>query len=77
MKITDPAGVPTSFYPFVMDFHQFYELMMALGEGRSSMTSSDAETDSKPIIIIIIIILGTIRNHVRTIKNHVILIYGS
>ena len=28
--------------------------MVAQGEGRSPMTSSDAETDSKPIIIIII-----------------------
>ena len=27
--------------------------MVAQGEGRSPMTSSDAETDSKPIIIII------------------------
>ena len=29
--------------------------MMAQGDGRSPMTSSDAETDFKPIIIIIII----------------------
>jgi len=29
--------------------------MLAQGEGKSPMTSSDAETDSKPIIIIIII----------------------
>ena len=28
--------------------------MVAWGKGRSPMTSSDAETDSKPIIIIII-----------------------
>ena len=28
--------------------------MVAQGEGRSPMTSADAETDSKPIIIIII-----------------------
>ena len=31
--------------------------MVAQGEGRSPMTSSDAETVSKPIIIIIIIII--------------------
>ena len=55
MKITDPAGVPTSSYPFVPDCYQFYELMIARGEGRFPMTSSEAETDSKPIIIIIII----------------------
>jgi len=34
--------------------------MMAEGEGRSPMTSSDAETDFKPIIIIIIIIIVNI-----------------
>ena len=33
--------------------------MVAQGEGRSPMTSSDAETDSKPIIIIIIIIYSS------------------
>ena len=41
--------------PFVLDCHNYYKLMVAQGEGRSQMTSSDAETDSKPIIIIIII----------------------
>ena len=42
-------------FPFVLDYHQYYELMVAQGEGRCPMTSSDAETDSKPIIIIIIV----------------------
>ena len=46
---------PPSPFPFVLDFHNYYELMVAQGEVRSPMTSSDAETDSKPIIIIIII----------------------
>ena len=55
MEITDPASVPTFSFPFVLDCHQFYELMVAQGEGRSSMTSSDTETDSKPIIIIILL----------------------
>ena len=54
MEITDPAFAPTFSFPFVLDCHQFYELMVAQGEGRSPMTSSDAETDSKPIIIIFI-----------------------
>ena len=54
MEITDSACVPTFFFfPFVLDCHNYYELMVAKGEGRSPMTSSDAETDSKPIIIII------------------------
>ena len=55
MEITDSACVPTFSFPFVLDCHQYYELMVAQGEGRSPMTSSDAETDSKTIIIIIII----------------------
>ena len=41
--------------PYVLDCHNYYELMVAQSEGRSPMTSSDAGTDSKPIIIIIII----------------------
>ena len=53
MEITDSACVPTFSFPFALDCHQYYELMVAQGEGRSPMTSSDAETDSKPIIIII------------------------
>ena len=55
MEITDSACVPTFSFPFVLDCHQYYELMVAQGEGRSPMTSLDAETDFKPIIIIIII----------------------
>ena len=55
MEITDPSSALTFFFPFVLDCHQFYELMVAQGEGRSPMTSSDGETDSKPIITIIII----------------------
>ena len=39
--------------PFVLDCHNYYELMGAQGEERIPMTSSDAETDFKPIIIII------------------------
>ena len=53
MEITDSACVPTFSSPFVLDCHQYFDLMVAQGEGRSTMTSSDAETDSKPIIIII------------------------
>ena len=52
IALTDPANAPT-FFPFVLDCHQFYELMVAQGEERSPMTSSDAETDSKSIIIIL------------------------
>ena len=52
MEITDSACVPTFSFPFVLDCHKYYKLMVAQGEGRSPMTSSDAETDSKPIIII-------------------------
>jgi len=52
MEITDP--VPTFSYPFFLDCHKFYNLMIAQGEWRSLMTSSDAETDSKLIIIITI-----------------------
>ena len=55
MEIIDSACVPTFSFPFALDCHQYYELMVSQGEGRSPMTSSDAETDSKPIIIIIII----------------------
>ena len=54
MEINDPASAPTFSFPFVLDCHNYYELMVAQGEGRSPMTFSDAETDSKPIIIIII-----------------------
>ena len=54
MEITDSACVPTFSFPFALDCQKYYELMVAQGEGRSPMTSSDAETDSKPIIIIII-----------------------
>ena len=57
MEITDPASTPTFSFPFALDCHQFYELMVAQGEGRSPVTSLDAETDSKPIIIIIIFFL--------------------
>ena len=53
MEIADSACVPTFSFPFALDCHQYYELMVTQGEGRSPMTSSDAETDSKPIIIII------------------------
>ena len=53
--LTDLASVPTFSFPFVLDCNQFYELMVAQGEGRSPMTSSDAETDTQPITIIIII----------------------
>ena len=49
------TGLKSVSVPLVLDCQQFYELMVAEGEGRSPMTSSDAETDSKPIIIIIII----------------------
>ena len=53
----DPArsagsSPPTFSFPIVWDCHQFYELTVALGKGRPPMTSSDAETDTKPIIII-------------------------
>ena len=53
MEIIDQASAPTFSFPFALDCHQYYELVVAQGEGRSPMTSSDAETDSKPIIIII------------------------
>ena len=59
--MTDPVSVPTFSFPFVLDCHNYYELMVAQGVGRSPMTSSDAETDSKPIIIIIIIIILFLR----------------
>ena len=59
MEATKPASAPTSSFPFVLDCNQFYELMVAQGEGRSPMTSSEAETDSKPIIIIIVTIVVT------------------
>ena len=52
--ITDPASVPTFSFPLRPGLHNYYELMVAQGEGRTPMTSSDAETDSIPIIIIII-----------------------
>ena len=58
MEITDSACVPTVSFPFALDCHQYYELMAAQGERRSPMTSSDAKTDSKPIIIIIIRMLS-------------------
>ena len=54
MEISDPAGVPIFSFSFVLDCNQFYELMVAQGEGRSPMTYSDAETDSKLIIIIML-----------------------
>ena len=54
MEITDPASAPTFSFPFVLDCLQFYELMVAQGEGRSPMTSSGAETDSKPIIVLLL-----------------------
>ena len=54
METTNPASVPTFSFPFALDCHNYYELMVAHGEGRSPMASSDAETDSKPIIINII-----------------------
>ena len=53
--LTDPASLPT-FFPFVLDCHQLYELIVAQGEGRSPMTSSEAEADSKLFIININII---------------------
>ena len=45
-------------FPFVLDCHNYYELMVAQVEGRSPMTSSDAEMDSKPIIIINIFLVN-------------------
>ena len=63
MKISDSASAPTFSFPLLLDCHQFYELMVAQGEGRSPMTSSDAETDSKPIIIVIIIIIIKLLNY--------------
>ena len=61
MEITDPASASTFSFPFVLDCqfyeltpYQFYESMVAQDEGRSLITYSYAETDSKPIIVIII-----------------------
>ena len=42
---------PPSTSALVPYIHNYYELMVAQGEGRSPMRSSDAETDSEPIII--------------------------
>ena len=56
MEIIDPASVPTFSFPFALDCHQYYELMVAQGNGRSPMTSSKAETDSKLIIINILLL---------------------
>ena len=63
MGITDPASALTFSFHFVLDCHQCYELMVALGEGRSPMTSSNAETDSKPIYYYYIINIGNIFNY--------------
>jgi len=65
MEITDPASAPNFSFPFVLDCHQFYELMVTQGEGRSPMTSSDAKMDSKLIIIIII--------HRYTVRHNAVL----
>ena len=46
-----------------------YKLMVAYGEGRSPMTSLDAETDSKPAIIIIML-----KSKVSTMQVHNILL---
>ena len=53
MEIIEPATVPTFSFPFVLYCQQFYELMVSQGEGRSPNMSSDAETDSKPIVIMV------------------------
>ena len=58
MELNDPASTPTFSFPIVLDFHKFYELMVAQGKGRSPMTFSDAETNSEASIIIIIIGAG-------------------
>jgi hypothetical protein len=52
MELYDPIGVPTSPSPSSW-IATNYKLMIAQGEGRSPMTSPDAEMDFKPIIIII------------------------
>ena len=64
-------------YPFVMDCHPFYKLMLAHGEGRSPMTSSDAETDSKPIIIIVITMPRSLSDSVLDSKLLTSLLAGS
>ena len=46
-----------------------YILMIVHGEGRSPMTSSDAETDYKPNIIIIVII--------KAVLNGIMYIYAT
>jgi hypothetical protein len=55
MEIADPISVSTSPSPWSW-IATNYKLMVAQGQGRSPMTSLDAETDFKPIIIIIIIV---------------------
>ena len=57
MEIADPISVSTSPSPWSW-IATNYKLMVAQGQGRSPMTSLDAETDFKPIIIIIIIIMS-------------------
>ena len=49
-----PVHPPAPFL-LILGHHKSHGLMMAQGEGRSPMRSSDAETDFKPIIIIIIV----------------------
>ncbi len=56
MEIADTISVSTSLSPWSW-IATNYKLMVAESQGRSPMTSLDAETDFKPIIIIIIIII--------------------
>ncbi len=59
MEIADPISVSTSPSPWSW-IATNYKLMVAQGQGRSPMTSLDAETDSKPIILIIIFIASSV-----------------
>ncbi len=61
MEIDDPIGVPTSPSPSSW-IATNYKLMVAQGEGRSLMTSPDAKTDFKPIIITRALVAASLAN---------------
>ena len=63
MELIWPVFCQILFLPPRLEFLQFH-LAIIFGEGRSPMTSIDAETDFKLIIIIIIIITWKLSNQI-------------
>ena len=75
MEIADPISVSTSPSPWSW-IATNYKLMVAQGQGRSPMTSLDAETDFKPFIYLIFYLFDCIQYLHLTPEQQRLLVRG-